>query len=614
MNRSQIETLLRDSDPAAGHRAPGELHHRTLTATVEDSAARRRIRTSSRGPLVAVAVFALIVAVVVVPAILVDRTPPTPPASSIEGATFAVRYGQGFGGIRGVATDGSRVWAMSPFEETLYEIPLDGGDIVEHHIGFYAEGVRLLGDSVWLEGWDPNQIIRVVPKSGILSNDEITTIPLPGPIGHFGIVVGQELWNAAGGALVRIAADGSVLDVREDAGIGALGLGFGAVWAGALDGDLVRLDPSTGLEVERFSLDGVNIGVGEVIAGPNSLWVMDREARVVASVLPTTGQVMTQVDVVDRPRAMTVVGSSVWVSTFDSTLVEIDAADGTILRRVAMRAAPGFLFELDGELGVSFFRSAEVALFDTSKPLVELPDGAIDDRLVEVGAGRAVRLRCMGSGSPTIVLEAEIGEGVESWATVQAMLGGTNRVCSTERSGLWMADQYPPAPSAETAAADLAAALTSAGEPGPYFLVANGVGGWVSREFAALNPGDVAGMVLVDPQPDDFLDRFAEIAPEDILRGALPGFLEGNENTRLRTMIANPAGVPTVVLGRDGLNGLFEHIGDRGVIADLERAWLDGQQATADLLDAELVLVPGVGHILYDAPTTIVETVRRLLG
>ncbi len=611
MNRSQLEATLRDLDPARGQVAPDELRWRTLHLASENP--RPGLRgVGRRGPLVALAVFVLLVALVLVPALMVNRTPSGPPASSIDGATFAIRYGKQFGGIRGVATDGERLWAMSPFEETLFEIPLDGGDVVEHPVGFYAEGVRLLDGAVWLEGWEPNQIIRLVPRSGLFSSDEITQVPLPGPMRHFGIVVGDELWNTAGGALVRIASDGSIVGVRQDAGLGPLGIGFGAVWAGAEDGSLVRLDPATGAEVERFALPGINMAAGEIVEGPNSLWVMDRDARVVASVLPTTGRLVTEVDVVDRPRAMTVVGANLWVSTFDSTVVEIDADSGTEIRRVAMRAAPGFLFELDGLLGVSFFRSAEVALIDPSGPLVELPDGGIEDRLIELGNGRAVRVRCMGSGTPTILLEADTSEGIESWATVQAMLGHTHRVCSTERSGIWMADQFAPAPSSLDAASDLADALVLAGESSPYLLVGNGIGGWVSREFAALNPGQVVGMVLVDPQPDDFLDRFAEIAPEEILRGATAGFLQGNENTRLRTTIGNPAGVPAIVLGRDGLHGLFDFIGDRSAITELQRAWLDGQQATADLLDAELIRVAGVGHLLYDAPATIVDTVRGL--
>lgn len=609
MSRTELETILRAIDPAAGDHADDALRRRVLAGTGEPA---RPTRRGLAGPAIALAVFVVILGLVLVPGLLLNRPEPTPPATAIDGATFLVRYGEGFGGIRGAATDGERVWVMSPFEETLFEIPLDGGEVVEHEIGFYAEGVRLVGGAVWLEGWSPDQIIRFVPGTGLFAKDEITQIPLPGPMQHFGIVVGDELWNAAGDALVRIAPDGTVIDIREGAEIGPLATAFGSVWAGGADGSLQKLDSATGEMVDRFEIPGV--AVGGLIEGPASLWIMDRVSNSVVSVIPGAGQVVNRVELGDRPRSMTVVGDSLWVSTFESTLSEIDAVTGELRRTVAMRGAPGFLFTLGEQLGVSFFRSSQIALIDVNQPLLELPGGTISDQLVELDSGRAVRLRCLGEGSPTVVLEADMGEGIESWATVQAMLGTRSRVCSSERSGLWMADDHPAAGSAEEAAFDLRQALDRAGEPGPFLLVGSGVGSWVSRGFSAGYPDEVVGMVLVDPQPDDFLERFTELAPEEVVRVATAGFLEGNENTRLRTTVGNPNGLPVTILVKDGLNGLFGHIGDATIIASLESAWIEGQVATAQLLGATSITVEDVEHLLYDAPRAIVDQVSTLIG
>ena len=72
------------------------------------------------------------------------------------------------------------------------------------------------------------------------------------------------------------------------------------------------------------------------------------------------------------------------------------------------------------------------------------------------------------------------------------------RLCLYDRPGyLWS----PPARrgrSVEARARDLHALLRSAGEPGPYILVAHSYGGLVVRAFAREFPKDVAGLVMVD--------------------------------------------------------------------------------------------------------------------
>src|SRR5204862_4170540 len=52
-------------------------------------------------------------------------------------------------------------------------------------------------------------------------------------------------------------------------------------------------------------------------------------------------------------------------------------------------------------------------------------------------------------------------------------------------------------------ATDLHTLLERAGVPGPYILVAHSSGGAYVRVFAAQYPDEVAGMVLLDSQPDD---------------------------------------------------------------------------------------------------------------
>lgn len=605
MNRTELETLIRLADPAAGDTADQAIRERVMNQ-IRDTTMRRR----PSGPLVATVTFAVLLAAVLIPGLLFLQAPPTEFASSIQGATMVVKTGS-IPGVRGMALDGDRVWVMSARDEILYEIPLDGSEVREHDIGFYAEGVVVDGGTVWLGGYDPDQLIRLVPDAGFFGRDELTRIPLPGPI-RGGTKVGHERWVSAGEDLVRIGSDGTVIDTLSGLGTAELATGFGSVWGAGPGGSLLKLDPATAEVVERFDL---GFDATRITAAHDSLWVVDRASHSVVSILPTTGQIIRKVDVGGAPHGIVAVGDRLWVFVFDvGTLVEIDPATGIVLRTVAMSGGPGGGIEIDGKLGVSLHRAAEFVVLDISQPLLTLPSGPINDQLIELDSGRAVRVRCLGTGSPTVVLEADTGEGVNSWSTVQAMLGTRQRVCSSERSGIWGAEGYPPAASSEEAAADLRSALEAAGESGPYLLVGHGVGGFVARTFAAAHPGDVAGMVLVDTQPDDFLERFIELAPEDMVRGAMAGFLEGNENTRLRTTIGNPGQVPTVILARDNEPELWSWLDRRTAVA-LEEAWQRGLLDMADLLGARVVHAGG-GHglLLYDAPDLVVDQVEAMAG
>ena len=119
-------------------------------------------------------------------------------------------------------------------------------------------------------------------------------------------------------------------------------------------------------------------------------------------------------------------------------------------------------------------------------------------RLIAVD-GAVMHLSCSGAGRPTVVLEAGLGESSLTWSSLQRSLSGTSRVCSYDRAGYgWSEDRDRPW-TASAAAAELSALLTTAGEAGPYVLVAHSLGSFVAREFAAAHRDLMAGLVLLDP-------------------------------------------------------------------------------------------------------------------
>jgi pimeloyl-ACP methyl ester carboxylesterase len=128
-------------------------------------------------------------------------------------------------------------------------------------------------------------------------------------------------------------------------------------------------------------------------------------------------------------------------------------------------------------------------------------------RLVDIG-GRRIQLDCRGSGSPTVVLESGLDNlGSLSWALVHDSIATTSRTCAYSRAGIMWSDAAPGAFDSKTVAEDLHAALTKAGEQGPYVVAGHSLGGPYALIFTGLYPGEVAGLVFVDASHPDQLER-----------------------------------------------------------------------------------------------------------
>jgi pimeloyl-ACP methyl ester carboxylesterase len=119
--------------------------------------------------------------------------------------------------------------------------------------------------------------------------------------------------------------------------------------------------------------------------------------------------------------------------------------------------------------------------------------------MVAVEDGRRLNLYCTGDGSPTVVLEAGHGDGLNTWAKVQPALSKKVRVCSYDRAGFGFSDPPRRPGTVQQAADDLRKLLLSADIKPPYLMVGHSMGGMVVRLYAAEHPRDVVGLVLVDP-------------------------------------------------------------------------------------------------------------------
>jgi pimeloyl-ACP methyl ester carboxylesterase len=145
-------------------------------------------------------------------------------------------------------------------------------------------------------------------------------------------------------------------------------------------------------------------------------------------------------------------------------------------------------------------------------------------KMVSIGT-HDIHLNCVGSGSPTVVFEADLDQyGSLSWVPVQESIGELTRACSYDRAGILWSEPGPLPRDGETIARELSAVLDAAGEEGPYILVGHAFGGAYIRIFAGEYPDDVCGMVLIESSHPEMLARFAEygVIPEIPDRNSRP--------------------------------------------------------------------------------------------
>ena len=307
-----------------------------------------------------------------------------------------------------------------------------------------------------------------------------------------------------------------------------------------------------------------------------------------------------------------------------------------------------------------------------AEPAATVPDASLDAYAAPAGlidlGGRQLNLRCSGSGTPTVLLEAGQGMTSMSWRKLQPVLARSTRVCAYDRAGLGFSDVGPLPRTAQAEADDLHALVHAAKLPTPLLLVGHSLGSYIVRLYAAAHPEDVVGLVLVDPVVETLADDAPAVAAfeaklgeqnsafgrhclelaerGDLAKGVpgsdgcvhprYPGFSEAlNESIRRRDQqpgywrtalserasdTANvaavkasklPPALPLIVLEADGTNDWMPK--EQRALAD--KAYHDGHaKLAASTTQGRLAPVAHSSHnVQEDQPQAVVDAVRALI-
>ena len=171
--------------------------------------------------------------------------------------------------------------------------------------------------------------------------------------------------------------------------------------------------------------------------------------------------------------------------------------------------------------------------------------------MVDIGDGRTLRMVCEGPAGdrPVVWLEAGAFGFAADWgATQQALSAAGWRSCAYDRAGMGFSPPGPAPRDGLAVVTDFEKLVAASGEKGPFILVGHSMAGLRLRQYAGRNPGQVAGLVLVDAATADasmsdvarpFITAFAS-ASRWAARGASIGLYKPLVYTSLGDKIGLP--------------------------------------------------------------------------
>ncbi|MEV4759361.1 alpha/beta hydrolase [Micromonospora sp. NPDC049559] len=279
-------------------------------------------------------------------------------------------------------------------------------------------------------------------------------------------------------------------------------------------------------------------------------------------------------------------------------------------------------------------------------------------------AGRRLMLHRAGAGAPAVVFLPGGGLVGLDFLDVQERAARFTTSVLYDRAGTGWSDPVTLPRRPGEVVEELRALLRAADVPGPYLLVGHSLGAFYARRYAQLHPGEVAGLLLLDPGHEDMLgylpeeaaalneamrldpERLPELTDEQLraareqyaqlyaawpepVREALTehhlatwrtGVRETlNFDTEVYDELRHGGGLPDVpltVLGATGRNAYWARFASE----ELMRAAHDGIRAlhaaiAASVPRGEYRVVEGASHqyLHVEHPDAVVEAIRDLL-
>ena len=261
------------------------------------------------------------------------------------------------------------------------------------------------------------------------------------------------------------------------------------------------------------------------------------------------------------------------------------------------------------------------------------------DTMINIGT-HSLQMHREGTGTPAIVIDAGITDGIDKLRPLAARLAQTTTVVTYNRAGYGQSEPGPFPRDCAREADELMALLEKASVPGPYVLVGHSLGAFNVLIFANMYPEDVAGLVLLDPPPLSFTlrreykdlgamadgmtaqweaiaDSAAKSAdPQDKARAAFFRAIASEHremfgpSAKLVEGIATLGDIPLVVIAAGKANPNFGPIAE-----EYQKYWIEQSRALAGKsTKAKFMIAKESSHYLYlDAPELVAESILSVV-
>ncbi|MFC7446482.1 alpha/beta fold hydrolase [Rhodococcus daqingensis] len=170
-------------------------------------------------------------------------------------------------------------------------------------------------------------------------------------------------------------------------------------------------------------------------------------------------------------------------------------------------------------------------------------------RRFEVEDG-AMLLHRSGAGGPTVVFLAGGGMFSLYYWNVHNLVAEFTTSVIDDRLGTGWSETVDLPRSGTQVTDDLHQLLHAAAVPGPYVLVGHSLGGLYARLYAKRFPGEVTGLVLLDPTHEDIVDYLSEEKAQRLRDSNTDDlfpperWMRCGRRTRPRSAGRSPAGLP----------------------------------------------------------------------
>ena len=221
--------------------------------------------------------------------------------------------------------------------------------------------------------------------------------------------------------------------------------------------------------------------------------------------------------------------------------------------------------------------------------------------------GQKFRIKEYGRGNLTVIFESGMSDSLETWGSIPDSVALFAKVFLYDRADIGKSDPSRQERTIPNIVSELRSILEHEKISPPYILAGHSLGGYITRYFTSKHPGDVKGLLLLDPSPETYWQSMSEKELKKYSDGGTEwyrtrfkpqywkewdAFLQ---NMKYMNGLNIPSELPVILVSASETNW-----------AKYQKKQLDG------LKNSRQVLLNGKHHIYKDYPELTVSYIKEL--